>query len=343
MKKMKQKALFIFSICLSLFTVAPLAAQQATIKATADSTHILIGQQTFIRLDITLPENMEAQLPFIPDTLTAGIEVLTVTPPDTVQVNDNQLRIQYNYLVTSFYPNLYLIPPFRLVVGNDTILSNDLALKVSTYPVDTESKEFFDIKPIWQPNFVLKDYLPILFGILGGIILTLAAIYLIYRIRNKKSLLPSFKKEEPQLPPHVLAMQGLNDVKEQKLWQQGKVKEFHSEVTDILRKYIEGRFGIPALEMTSEEILDKMRSVEDSKPVFDHLKQLLLLADFVKFAKFQPLPDENETSLTHAYLFVEQTTLQPEKSEEEVNEIQETGNVSIENSDREQSTTNAQD
>ncbi|MDR3251648.1 MAG: hypothetical protein LBT42_08320, partial [Tannerella sp.] len=123
-------------------------------------------------------------------------------------------------------------------------------------------------------------------------------------------------KEAPKLPPHEQAMKELREIREQKLWQQGRNKEYFTEVTDTLRRYISTRYGASAMEMTSSEILELLRNEEPgNKDVYDLLKQILQLSDFVKFAKLHPLPDENELSMFNANLFVDRTkkvTVAPE-------------------------------
>ncbi|MBL7893041.1 MAG: hypothetical protein JNL63_10450, partial [Bacteroidia bacterium] len=94
----------------------------------------------------------------------------------------------------------------------------------------------------------------------------------------------------------------------EKLWQEGKVKQYHSRLTDILRLYIEARFKIPALEQTSDEIMSNFRSVLIDEESKKKIKQVFLVADLVKFAKEQPLPSENELSLTNAFDFVNGTS-----------------------------------
>jgi hypothetical protein len=312
----------IFTIAAFLWiSVFSISAQPLVVKATIDSTHILIGQQTKIHLEIAGNKEQAIQIPVISDTLMTGVEVLEISKIDTTDIGNNRVQLKYDYLVTSFDSALYLLPPFKVISGVDTSYSNELALKVSTLPVDTESKQFYDIKDVIKPEFVLKDYLPLIGYILLGLILLAAIIYIIYRLVNKKSLIP-FQKEEPYVPPHVRAILELDTIKRQKLWQQGRIKEYHSEITDTLRKYIEERFEIGAMEMTSGEILDKIRGYSDADISYDNLKQVLLLADFVKFAKYNPFPDENELSLMNAYLFVNNTKKEEvlEMGENEENE-----------------------
>ena len=109
-----------------------------------------------------------------------------------------------------------------------------------------------------------------------------------------------------------------------KLWQQGLNKEYYTALTETVRKYIVDRFGVNAMEMTSAEILDMLSKEEIVVPVYDRLKQILLLADYVKFAKIHPLPDENDLSLTNAYLFVNETKQKMKAADQE--EGEEVGN-----------------
>ena len=133
--------------------------------------------------------------------------------------------------------------------------------------------------------------------------------YIIKRIRNKQSLIP-FKKPEPKLPPHEQAIKELDEIKQQKLWQQGRSKEYYTLITETLRRYIVDRFDINAMEMTSGEILDIIRKQHEADSVYENLKQILNLSDFVKFAKMNPLPDENDLSMVNAYLFINQTKIE---------------------------------
>ena len=283
-------------------------AQQTVIKASMDSAQLRIGEQTRVRLEIAANKDNPLQLPFLTDTLMQGVEVLEISKLDTIDLGNNRMQIRYDYLITSFDSALYMLPPFKVIAGIDTVYSNSLALKVSTLPVDTESGNFYDIKDIWKPSLVLSDYIAFFWIIFGVCLLTLVILYLIFRKKKERPLLSFLKSDEPKLPPHLRALQALDIIKSEKLWQQGKDKEYHSQLTDVIRNYIEERFGINAMEMTSGQILQVIQGTSEVDTVFPQLKQSLLLADLAKFAKYRPLPDENEMSLMHAYLFVNSTT-----------------------------------
>lgn len=292
-----------------LFSAGNLDAQKAIVEVSIDKPAILIGEQAKLNLTITSDPEKKLYPLFPADTLMHGVEVLAYSKPDSLVI-DNRLQIKQDILITSFDSALYLLPPFRVIDGIDTVYSNQIALKVASVPVNVDKpEEFFDIKPVWKPPFVLADYYPLILEILLAILLIAAAIYFYKRYKNRKSLIP-FRKEEPKLPPHEQAIKELDEIRQQKLWQQGRVKEYYTQITDILRRYMEERFFFQAMEMTSGEILDHIRQVSETDSVYENLKQILQLADLVKFAKWKPLPDENDLSIMNAYLFVNQTKVE---------------------------------
>jgi hypothetical protein len=287
------------------------------ISASLDSVQLLIGHQTQLHVEVAADKSTPLILPMIPDTLTTGVEVLGISTPDTTDIGNNRQKIQYDYTISSFDSALYVIPALPLIAGSDTVYSGELYLKVSSLPVDTESGQFYDIKPVIKPEFVLMDYLPILLYVWGFWLIVGLIALIIYRIRNKKPILPFFHEEKIVLPPHTEALQALDEIKARKLWQQGKEKEYYSLVADTIRYYIGRRFDINAMEMPSGDTLAAMRGVSEADFVFGNLKQLLQVSDLVKFAKYQPLPEENELSIGNAYLFVNSTTpVEAEKEEE---------------------------
>jgi hypothetical protein len=286
---------------------AKAGAIESQIGVRIDTADILIGEQTTLFLTITTDRGKTVYWPVPADTLMDGVEVLSLSTPDTVDIGNNRIEIRQNVLITSFDSALYLLPPFIVIDNGDTTWSEQVALKVSTLPVNTDApNEFFDIKDIWKSPFVWADYYPVILGVILAIILAIAIIYIVRRLKNKKSLIP-VRKKEPPLPPHEEAVRRLDAIKREKLWQQGKNKEYHTQITDTLRYYIFRRYGVYAMEMTTHEILDALRHECETRSAHDTLRQILSLADFVKFAKLHPLPDENDLSLKNAYLFVSQT------------------------------------
>ena len=301
----------VISVRMLLLVVCLLAgftagAQQTLIDVKVDTADILVGEQTTLHVTVTTDPNRRIIIPLPSDTLMTGVEVISVSDADST-VADGRLVIRRDILVTSFDSSLYLLPPFIAIDGADTIASNQVALKVSTVPVDVDNPEkFYDIKDVWQPPFVLADYYPWIFGILTALFLICVIGYLVQRYRRHQSEVP-VKPAEPELPPYETAIRELDSIKDQKLWQQGLNKEYYTQVTDTLRRYISRRYGVNAMEKTSEEILAIIERETDERSVYDTLRQVLRLSDYVKFAKLPPLPDENDESMRNAYLFVNQT------------------------------------
>lgn len=306
MKLIKKSILFL-ALAGAFLSGGKAYAQNTLLDVKVDSAAILIGEQTVLHLTLTTDKDKNVQLVIPHDTLMNGVEVLAIPKADSTLIENDRLLIRQDLLVTSFDSSLYLLPPFMAIDGTDTVFSNQVALKVSTIPVNVDKpEEFNDIKSVWKPPFVLADYYAWIFGILITLFLVCVIGYVVQRIRNKKPIL-AFKKAEPKLPPHEQAVKELDEIKQQKLWQQGRSKEYYTQITDTLRRYLIERFGIQALEMTSGEILDAIRKHEEAESVYNSLKQIMQLSDFVKFAKMNPLPDENELSLMNAYLFINQT------------------------------------
>jgi hypothetical protein len=176
-------------------------------------------------------------------------------------------------------------------------------------PVDLK-KGPVDIKKPFSAPITLKEIAPWLFGI----ILIGALVFLIvYALSRRSKNKPLFQRPlKPKLPPHVIALQELDKLKGEELWQHEKVKDYYTRLTDIVRVYIEERFTITAMEQTTFEILTSFKEKESQivdKSVVE-LKEILEVADLVKFAKLTPLPDENHHMLSNAYLFVKETSVE---------------------------------
>ena len=303
--KLKVISVRMLLLAVCLLTGFTAGAQQTLIDVKVDTADILIGEQTTLHVTVTTDPNRRIIIPLPGDTLMTGVEVLSVSEADST-IADGRLVIRRDILVTSFDSSLYLLPPFIAIDGADTIESDQVALKVSTVPVDVDNPEqFYDIKDVWKPPFVLADYYPWIFGILTALFIICVIGYLIQRCRHRSEV--PVKPAEPELPPYEAAIRELDSIKDQKLWQQGLNKEYYTQVTDTLRRYISRRYGVNAMEKTSEEILAIIERETDERSVYDTLRQVLRLSDYVKFAKLHPLPDENDESMRKAYLFVNQT------------------------------------
>jgi hypothetical protein len=298
-----------------------ISAQKTLLDVKIEPAAILIGEQAVVNLSLTTDRDKGVIVLIPQDTLTAGVEVLKVLPGDTTLIENDRMIVKQDILITSFDSALYLLSPILAIDGADTIASNQVGLKVSTVPVDVDKpEEFYDIKDVWKPPFVIADYYGWIFGILLALFLICVIGYVIKKMKNRKPAEEGVKAE-PELPPYEQAMKELAEIKEMKLWQQGRNKEYYTLLTETLRRYIQRRFGINAMEMTSGEIMDMIRKDEEGKAMYDNLLQILNLSDFVKFAKFAPLPEENTLSMNNAYEAIEKTkVVEPKENAEEEKE-----------------------
>ncbi len=277
---------------------------QVSVKAKIDSSTLLIGQQTDIQLELVQPKNTKTTFPVIKDTLLAGLEVLKVSKNDTVIV-DNKEKITSTITITAFDSAIYQIPSFIFIHGKDTLKTNSLSLKIIPVAVDTTKQNLYDIKPIYE---FPADYTQIIVIIALILLLIIAAIFLFFYLKKRKKQTPQVivKEEEPvvEINPKEEALHALEQIQKDKIWQQGKIKEYYTDITQVVRLYIERQLGIIALEMTTDEILFDLKK-KINTDVFKVLKGLLTTADLVKFAKFVPNEDDYEKAIKRAFEFVE--------------------------------------
>lgn len=296
----------IFSIFTGLVLCSSFSySQSILLKASFDTSAILIGDQIHLNIFIEQPPDTKIIFPLISDSLAGKIEILSASKIDTVFIGNGRIRLFQHYLITCFDSGIYKVPPFKFVFTSgpvkDTLATVPLVLTVNTIPIK-DPKKIYDIKGIIPIPYTLAELLPYILIGLGIILLLALIIYIFIRLKQKK---PIFAIQRPAEPPHIIAFRELEKLKTEKLWQQGHVKQYYTRLTDIIRSYIETRFNVLALESTSEEISIAMKNIDyvDSKSL-NELKQLLETADLVKFAKAEPLPDDNENSWHYSYNFV---------------------------------------
>jgi hypothetical protein len=208
------------------------------------------------------------------------------------------------FLITSFDSGVHIIPsiPFSLN-EKDTLYTDPLPLGVFYPEVDTTSS-IKDIKPPINTPLNFAELLPFIGIGFGAIILAGLIIYLYLRFRKKK---PLFTKQPQDLPAHLIAFAELDRLKNDKLWEKGKVKEFYIRLSDIIRRYLENRYTFRAMESVTDEILLDFRKVNQEDDVKEMLTGILQTSDMVKFAKWDPQPAENQLNLDNGYFFVEKT------------------------------------
>ena len=304
--------IFIFSAFLQT-----LNANNVVMYATMDSSAIWQGEQIAIKLELVQDKDAQVELLIPQNNLTEDLEIINVSKADTIDIKNNRIQIDREIIITSFDSGFYSIPPIKAVLNNDTFATEPLSLKVVPMQVDEENLDIKDIKNVWSPRFVLFDYIPSYVWIILLVLLLIGVgVYLYikyFRNRTQQDVIA-----EAEIIPHEKALEELYKLKEEKLWQSGQEKLYYTQLIDILREYIDSRFSINAMEMTTTEILASLRANKETKLVEANLKTILEVADFVKFAKMRPLPEDNEASMRNAIKFVESTIPQTEEVEEEI-------------------------
>jgi LPXTG-motif cell wall-anchored protein len=314
----RRQASFYFSLrrwfATSLFLLLAFSGftQEVSVSAKLDTNAMLIGDHVGLEVSYTGPVKTQVIWPFLPDTILGNIQVIGRGKIDTVFSADKKsVTLTQEFNITCYDSGFYTIPsiPFRYRNLPDTTIRlaqcDMLLLAVHTVPVDTT----LAIKPIKGPLKVPVTFREMLPWILAGLAALLLIAGIIWYLKKRKKNEPVFRiKPRIRLQPHEKALQELEKLRVRLLWQNGKVKEYHSEVTGILRNYIEERFLIPALESTTAEIMEGMLGRHECpRESMDQLGHVLMLADMVKFAKAVPAPLENERSLETAIGFVNRT------------------------------------
>lgn len=288
------------------------------VSASIDSTTLFIGDQTQLRLQAVAQREETVQMPVYGEYLIPGIEIVRRTPVDSTLLPDGRLQLNQQLTITSFQDSLFAIAPIAFYSDGDTTYSQPLMLNV-VQPFELDSTAAItDIKPIQKAPVWTWGILR--WGVLLLLLALLAAgiYYLLRHIRDGRSLLQPYVHKEPERPAEEVALEKLNVIREEKLWQAGREKDYHTQLTDVVREYIGKRFDVHSTEKTSDETLREMKTVlKEQKELYTGLSQMLQLADLIKFAKWKATPDENERSLQTAYRFVQETTPQNVVKEED--------------------------
>ena len=282
------------------------------VSATLDSTTLFIGDQTDLHLRAIGEVGEQVAMPVLDKELIPGVEIVDRTIVDTLSLKDGRVQYDQYLTLTSFEDSLFYIAPLPFLSGDDTVWSEGLTLNVvQPFEMDTTDMAITDIKgvykaPIWWWGIFRWVLLAVLLAGVG-----VAGYYLItYLQRRKREEEGNEVVTEPLRPAEEVALEKLDAIKEKKIWQQGQVKEYYTQLTDVVREYIARRFEVSSVEQTSDETLRDIRPLlNERKDLYDQLRKMLTLADLVKFAKWSATPDENELSLRNAYTFVKETTI----------------------------------
>lgn len=312
-------SIIIISSILVLFNCNELYSQEIQAKAKIDTNNVLIGDQIKLSLEVIFPKNLNVNFPLVPDTI-GKIEIIARTPIDTIDSNAQRIMRQ-NFIITSFDSGYFEIPSFYFIYEKEDtkelypIGTDPIMLKFSTIPIDT-ADTIKDIKPPLEVPYTFEEFLPYIIGLILLALIIYLIIYFLKR-RKPKQLIQDY---DPKIPPHIIALDELRKLNDEKLWQKGEIKLYYTKLTDIIRTYIERRFNIMALEMTSDEILRELEKLNLDNGIIESSRKMYQIADLVKFAKFIPLPDEHTFCFNCAVEFVK-TTIPADTSNENSKEV----------------------
>ncbi len=285
------------------------AAQNIEVESKLQQYTIRIGDQTKLFLTVHQPASAHVGFPKLADTITGKIQIVNIGKPDTSQDKSDpkSITIIKSYTITCFDAGTQTIPSFAFDTAGGVLKTYELTLQVETVKVDT-TKAIYDIKQPLAVSYTFFDWLrDNWYWVALPVVGVLLVIWLIWYLRKRPKKEPAVQTVKPALPPHEIALNKLRELIELKLWQQEEFKRYYSELSDIIREYLEKRYMIKTHEKTTDEIFGSLRYIGITNEDRNLLRQILTLADLVKFAKGKPLPAENEQSMYNAINFVIQT------------------------------------
>ena len=299
-------------------------SQEPKVVATVNNNNVIIGEEIKLDIEINSPDKYDIIFPKMMDSV-GSFEIINISKIDTFFTEKN-LKLKQQVSLIQFDSGRYEIPSLKFVYKdkNDTsklsdfrtFSTNSIPIYVNTVEIDT-TKGIADIKPLLDAPFTIWEIIEYIYITIGLILLALILWYLYNKYYKNRPKEEENVPYDPKIPADILALEALRKVKSEKLWQEGEYKKYYTHLTDILRIYILRVFEIDALDMTSSEILEYIKSKNISEELYSKLKFILTNADLVKFAKEKPLPEINENAIEYAFFFVEETKNLIKKDEEE--------------------------
>lgn len=303
---------------LSVLTLLNGVAQDVNVSTSFDTTTIYMGDQLSYKITVEQPADMVLSLTQLKDTICNKIEILAGPVVDTVVLDNKRLQITNDYLVTSFDTGYYRVKPVYAQLSNDQGQQRFYSgysflevLRVNIAPADT-SAVIYDIVEPFKAPVTVEELVPwFLLAIL--VCLAIFGIYkLIYFIAKRNLVKAEMEPEKPKEPAHIIAFRELDELKNAELWQKGDIKGYYTRLTEIIRQYLDNRYGVSSMELTTPETLMALTRVGFKKDEnYTNLKMLLDSSDLVKFAKHKPVNDEHQMQFERTHRFVEDTMEKP--------------------------------
>ena len=287
------------------------------LEAKVDRTKIKIGDLINYSIIVTHDKDIKIEMPNLGANLGA-FEIHDYEDLEPEKINGDVVQ-QRHYIISTYDIGDYEIPPVTVhySLANDTLWHQLTTEGIKITVESLKPSEEGDIRDIKQPLEILKDWWLTIRFILAGVLIVLIGIliYILYRRRKQgKTFIP--RREKPKLPPHIIALDELKKLMEEKLLERGEIKQYYIRISEIIRNYIEDRFFIVALEMTTFQLINIMKDNQIEDEVVQLVEKFLMNCDMVKFAKYIPRKKENKSTTELAYNIIEDTKIELEPEPE---------------------------
>ena len=324
---MKKYVLFLI---MALLATTAVKAQQVEVEGKVESTKVQVGKPFTLDLSLKVPYGWFVEWnDFAIDTLSEQIDILKRGDVVRTADADSNVIVQQQLTLMTFDTGQIQLPAVGLKYAQS--FDDPMRMMAFTEPIDLYATTIVvdtlqPYKPIVEPMAApiqMKEVFPwilvALLAVLLGIGIWLFVKRRIVHVDEEGNIVHG-----PVIPPYDKAVDELKKLREEKMWQSGKVKEYFSSLTDIAREYIEGQFGVNAIEMTTDDILEEIKPLHFSKETYSKLKDTMQVADLVKFAKYSATTLESDTALSNMTEFVNESYAHYQKTmktEEEVKDV----------------------
>ena len=321
--------IIIYVLVLLVGGVAVAQSQAPTITSHLSADTVRIGDRVILSVDVEKDVMQQVEFPIFSfskegsdEQQEPSIEVVADFAPDTLSKEGRRVHLRKRYEMAVYDEGKYNLGRAQVLYLDKNIVDTlkadaEQMLFVKSVKIDTTGY-IRDLKPQKTLKWHVKEHIGYM-GIALGVLLLLALafyIFVLYLRKRGRSLSDLFKPAPP-VPAHIVAIEALERLHDEKLWQNNKHKLYYSSLSDILRTYLAGRFEVGAMEMTSDEIAEALRQLDIEEKQKMDLLSVLRDADLVKFAKATPEAEENELAYNKAYYFVEETKPVEEVEEED--------------------------
>lgn len=303
-------------VALVAVTLPCAANEPPRVTARVEPDSVFIGDQFDLIIEVEKDIMQEVAFPaFVKPEGNDAMELVGESPVDTLLKDGRRIQLRKKFRLAAFEEGICNLGLPQVLYADKNIIdtlsaADSLLLKVATFQIDSTSQSINDLKAQRNLPFRFEEISSyVKWGLLAAVLIAAAVYFLLrYLARHGKALGDIFKPAPPQ-PPHVVAIKALEELHNQKLWQNNRHKQYYSALSDILRTYIAARWQVGAMEMTSDEIISSLRGEEMPDKARMDLTAILRDADLVKFAKATPESEQNEADYLKCFYFVEETKI----------------------------------